>query len=61
VPISYGVEPFCVGAQRMTPIAATLRGEARVPDGVLEWVVIEAAGQPYRDPAAEAAAALSIQ
>jgi hypothetical protein len=45
----------------MTPVAPSLRGEARVPDGVLEQVVIEAAGQPFRDPAAEASAALSIQ
>jgi arylsulfatase A-like enzyme len=61
VPMSYGVEPFCVGSQRMTPIAPTLRGEARIPDGVLERVVIDASGPPYRDAAGEAQAAMSIQ
>jgi len=61
IPVSYGVEPFCVGAQRMTRIAPSLHGEARIPEGVLERVVIRTEGTPYRDPTGEARVALSVQ
>jgi arylsulfatase len=60
-PITYGVEPFFVGEQRMTPISAALDGAARLPDGVLDLVTVEALGPPYRDPEGEAHAALAIQ
>jgi arylsulfatase A-like enzyme len=60
-PVSYGVDPFCVGAQRMTPIAPVLRGDAAIPDGVLDHVVIETEGRAYRDPEGEARAALATQ
>ncbi len=60
-PLSYGVDPFCVGAQRMTPITPELRGDAAIPNGVLDHVVIETAGKAYRDPEGEARAALATQ
>jgi len=60
-PISYGVDPFCVGAQRMTPIAPDLHGDAAIPNGVLAYVVIETAGKAYRDPEGETRAALATQ
>jgi hypothetical protein len=60
-PLSYGVDPFCVGAQRMTPITPELHGDAAIPDGVLDHVVIETAGKAYRDPEGEARAALATQ
>jgi arylsulfatase A-like enzyme len=61
IPLSYGVEPFSVGYQRMTPIAPGLHGQAAVPAGVLDHVVIEVSGRSYRDPAAEARAGLAMQ
>jgi arylsulfatase len=60
-PLTYGVDPFSVGRQRMTPIAPALHGAAELPDGVLDHVVIEAVGKAYRDPAAEARAGLAMQ
>ena len=60
-PVSYGVDPFCVGAQRMTPIAPELRGDAAIPAGVLDHVVIETEGRAYRDPEGEARAASATQ
>ena len=60
-PVTYGVEPFSVGEQRMTPVAPILQGRARLPEGVLDHVVIEALGPAFRDPEAEQRAALAIQ
>jgi arylsulfatase len=60
-PITSGVDPFCVGQQRMTPIAPVLHGHGEVPRGVLDRVVIEVTGRAYRDPAGEARAALATQ
>jgi arylsulfatase A-like enzyme len=60
-PVSYGVDPFGVGAQRMTPIAPELTGDAAIPDGVLDHVVIETTGKPYRDSDGDQRAALSTQ
>ncbi len=60
-PITYGVEPFAIGAQRMTPIAPALHGRAALPRGVLIQVVVEALGKAYRDPEAEQRASLAIQ
>jgi len=60
-PLTYGVDPFAVGYQRMTPISPALHGAAAMPDGVIDHVVIEATGRAYRDPDGEARAALSIQ
>jgi hypothetical protein len=60
-PVTYGVEPFSIGEQRMTPIAPGLSGRAGIPAGVLREVVIEVVGPPYRDPEGEARAGLAIQ
>ena len=60
-PLTYGVDPFCIGFQRMTPIAPALVGRAEIPDGVLDHVVVDASGRAYRDPAGEAAAAMAMQ
>jgi hypothetical protein len=60
-PLTYGVEPFSIGGQRMTPIAPGLEGRAALPAGVLDHVVIEALGPPHRDPEGEQRAALAIQ
>ena len=60
-PVSYGVDPFSVGYQRMTPIAPALHGTAAMPEGVISQVVIEAIGRAYRDSDGEAKAALATQ
>ena len=60
-PLTYGVEPFFVGAQRMTAISPALPGLAALPVGILERVALEAFGPPYRDPEGEARAGLAIQ
>ncbi len=60
-PVSYGVDPFSVGYQRMTPVAPELHGTAEMPAGVIKQVVIEAIGRAYRDPDGEAKAALATQ
>ncbi|HEX9258723.1 MAG TPA: arylsulfatase, partial [Acidimicrobiales bacterium] len=60
-PLTYGVDPFAVGYQRMTPICDDLHGRCEITPGVLLQVVIEPAGRAYRDPAAEARAALATQ
>jgi arylsulfatase len=60
-PVTYGVDPFFIGEQRMTPVAPALAAIGPLPDGVLSHVVIEAEGKAYRDPAAEARAALALQ
>ncbi|MGH9084670.1 MAG: arylsulfatase [Acidimicrobiales bacterium] len=60
-PVTYGVEPFSVGEQRMTPISPALTGAARLPDGILDHVTVEAFGPPYRDPEGEARAGLAMQ
>ena len=60
-PVSYGVDPFSVGYQRMTPIAPALHGTAAMPEGVINQVVIEAIGRAYRDSDGEAKAALATQ
>lgn len=61
VPVTYGVEPFSVGQQRMTPISPALLGRAALPDRVLDHVVISVIGAPYRDPEGEARAGLAMQ
>jgi len=60
-PLTYGVDPFAVGYQRMTPISPVLIGAAAMPDGVIDHVVIEATGKAYRNPEAERAAGLAMQ
>ena len=60
-PLTYGVDPFAVGYQRMTPIAPELEGRAEVTPGVLVQVVIEADGEPWRNPPAEERAAVATQ
>ena len=60
-PITYGVDPFFLCEQRMTPVAPQLEHIDRLPDGVLDHVVVEAVGAPFRDPAGEARAGLAMQ
>jgi arylsulfatase len=60
-PVTYGVEPFSIGEQRMTPIAPLLNGRAILPQGLLRHVTIDALGPPYRDPQGEQHAGLAIQ
>jgi arylsulfatase len=60
-PLTYGVDPFAVGYQRMTPIAPALKGTAAMPSGVLERVVIEVVGRTQRDPEREDRARLATQ
>jgi arylsulfatase len=60
-PVTYGFEPFCVGAQPLSPICDDLVGRAEIPVGVLRHVVIEVSGRPARDAAAEERAALAMQ
>jgi arylsulfatase len=60
-PITYGVDPFFVSEQRMTPVAPQLEHIARMPDSVLDHVLVEALGEPFRDPAGEQRAALAQQ
>ena len=60
-PITYGVDPFSVGYQRMTPIAPALQGQAQITPGVLDHVLIETTGPAHRDRAAEQHAALAQQ
>jgi arylsulfatase A-like enzyme len=60
-PLTYGVDPFAVGYQRMTPIAPALEGAAAITPGVLDHVVIEVSGKSYRDPEREERARLAMQ
>lgn len=60
-PVTYGVDPFSVGYQRMTPIAPGLLGNAPITPGVLDHVLIETTGPAHRDRAAEQHAALAQQ
>src|SRR6185503_8566623 len=46
-PLTYGVDPFAVGYQRMTPIAPCLTGDAALPTGILDHVVIDTVGEPF--------------
>lgn len=61
MPITYGVDPFFVGAQRTTTVAPALEHLGGVPAGMLGHVAIEATGPVHRDPAAEARAGLAMQ
>ena len=45
-PLTCEVEPVFVGEQRMTPVCPDLVGPARLPEGVLGHVVVEALGKP---------------
>jgi len=49
------------GAPARTWSQPRLPGPARLPDGVLDHVTIEAVGPPYRDPGGEQRAAVAIQ
>ena len=60
-PLTYGVDPFSIGRQRMTPISPVLYGQAEITPGVLHSVVVEPQGRPWRDPEGEARAALATQ
>ena len=61
VPLTYGVDPFSVGYQRMGSIHTELPGKFEIPEGVLHRVIIDAIGKAYRDPEGEAHAALAKQ
>jgi arylsulfatase len=61
VPLTYGVDPFSVGYQRMGAIHTDLPGKFEMPNGVLHRVIIDAIGKAYRDPEGEARAALAKQ
>lgn len=61
VPLTYGVDPFSVGYQRMGAIHTDLPGKFEMPNGVLHRVIIDAIGRAYRDPEGEARAALAKQ
>ncbi len=61
VPLTYGVDPFSVGYQRMGAIHTDLPGKFEMPEGVLHRVIIDAIGKAYRDPEGEARAALAKQ
>ena len=58
-PITYGVDPFFIGAPRMTPVSHATEHLGECP--LVDHVVVEALGEPYRDPVGEARAALSQQ
>jgi hypothetical protein len=60
-PLTYGVDPFSVGYQRMGSISSDLPGKFEMPEGVLHRVVIDAIGRAYRDPEGEQRAALARQ
>ena len=60
-PITYGVDPFSVGYQRMTPISPDLIGHAEITPGVLHHVVIETTGPAHRDHHGDDRAALARQ
>ncbi|HRE01298.1 MAG TPA: hypothetical protein PLV68_08345, partial [Ilumatobacteraceae bacterium] len=60
-PLTYGVDPFAVGYQRMTSISPELTGRAEITPGVLHSVVIDPQGRAWRDPEAESRAALATQ
>jgi arylsulfatase A-like enzyme len=60
-PLTYGVDPFFVGEQRMTPVSPALAHVGRLPEGVLDHVVIDAIGAAYRDPDGEARVGMARQ
>jgi len=60
-PLTYGVDPFAVGYQRMTPISPALKGPAAITPGVLQQLVVEVTGKSYRDPAREDRSRLAMQ
>lgn len=60
-PITYGVDPFSVGYQRMTPISPKLIGPAEIATGVLHHVMIERPARPTANRPAEQQAALAKQ
>jgi arylsulfatase len=61
VAITLGLEGFTVGYQRGSSVTPGYDGKFEFTRGALERVVIEADGKPYRDPDAEARAALAVQ
>jgi arylsulfatase len=61
VPITYGVEGFTVGHQRGSAVSSDYEAPFAIDPQVLSHVVIDAAGRPYRDPAAEERVAAARQ
>lgn len=60
-PITFGMEGFAVGYQPGSPIAPDCHGRFAVPEGLVVQVVIDADGEPHRDPAAEARVGMARQ
>jgi arylsulfatase len=60
-PLTYGVDPFFVGEQRMTPVSPITAGLGLLPAGMLDHVVIDAIGAAYRDPDGEARLGMARQ
>jgi hypothetical protein len=52
---------FTVGYQRGTPVSPTYQPPFALDGSVLRRVVVEPDGQEYRDPPAEAQAAVAMQ
>lgn len=60
-PITFGVEGFTVGHQRGTSVTDAYEAPFPIDHAVLQRVVIDAIGQPYRNPDGEARAAMGQQ
>jgi arylsulfatase len=60
-PVTYGLVGFTVGYQRGTPVSPTYEPPFALDGSVLRRVVVEPDGQEYRDPPAEAQAAVAMQ
>jgi arylsulfatase A-like enzyme len=59
--ITFGMHGFTTGYQRGPAVSPAYEGRFEITPGALERVVIEAEGRPWRDPAREDRAAMSIQ
>jgi arylsulfatase len=60
-PITFGTEGYAIGYQGGGPISPSCPGRFEIARGVLDSVVVEVTGKPYRDPDAEARAGLAMQ
>jgi arylsulfatase len=61
VPVTFGVAGFSVGQQRGHSVTPEYESPFRFTRGRLGTVVVETAGEPWRDPPAERDAQLAIQ
>jgi len=60
-PVTFGMPGFTVGYQPGGPICPALVGRADITPGVLDHIVVEVSGPPYRNPEAEDRARLAMQ